>query len=177
MNERVVDGMQFFDVELKFLKRYEHEYIHGSEKKLTASSLVTYLLLRSLCDEAGLIMEQDLNLKGECEKRNLPYSSIHNGYHRLFDIGLLNIARINGRTYIQLPVVAAYVPTAIDPKMPGYFLVPKAIFSSGFLRDFIKARDVRGLLGLLDLINGLYRESKRKSKQWLNVRKSRYSIN
>lgn len=65
MNERVVDGMQFFDEELKYLKRYEHEYVYGSEKKLTASSLVTYILLRSLCDEVGLILEQDLNLKEE----------------------------------------------------------------------------------------------------------------
>ncbi|WEA41187.1 hypothetical protein [Lysinibacillus fusiformis] len=171
MSERVVDGMQFFDEELKYLKRYEHEYVYGSEKKLTASSLVTYILLRSLCDEVGLILEQDLNLKEECEKHNLPYSSIHNGYHRLFDIGLLDIDRINGRTYIQLPIVAAYVPTSINPKIPGYFLVPKAIFRNGFLKGFIKARDVRGLLGLLDLINGLYRESKRKSKQLLKRKK------
>lgn len=171
MSERIVDGMQFFDEELKYLKRYELEYVYGSEKKLTASSLVTYILLRSLCDEVGLILEQDFNLKEECEKHNLPYSSIHNGYHRLFDIGLLHIDRINGRTYIQLPVVAAYVPTATNTKIPGYFLVPKAIFRSGFLRGFIKGRDVRGLLGLLDLINGLYRESKRKSKQWLKRKK------
>ena len=73
-----------------------------------------------------------MNLKEECEKYNLPYSSIHNGYHRLFDIGLIHIDRINGRTYIQLPVVAAYVPTAVNTKIPGYFLVPKAIFRSGF---------------------------------------------
>lgn len=170
MNERVVDGIQFFDKELKYLNNYEFEYVHEPKKKLTASSLVTYLLLRSLCDEVGLILEQDFNLKEECEKRNLPYSSIHNGYHRLFDIGLLNIDRINGRTYIQLPAVAAYVPTAKNPKIPGYFLVPKAIFNSGFLRGFIKARDVRGLLGLLDLINGLYREPKRKGK-WLKRKK------
>lgn len=50
MSERIVDGMQFFDEELKYLKRYELEYVYGSEKKLTASSLVTYILLRSLCD-------------------------------------------------------------------------------------------------------------------------------
>ena len=30
--KRVVDGLQFFDEELKYLKRYEHEYVYGSEK-------------------------------------------------------------------------------------------------------------------------------------------------
>ncbi|UDK94915.1 hypothetical protein EYB33_00845 (plasmid) [Lysinibacillus sphaericus] len=67
MNERVVDGIQFFDKELKYLNNYEFEYVHEPKKKLTASSLVTYLLLRSLCDEVGLILEQDFNLKEECE--------------------------------------------------------------------------------------------------------------
>ncbi|MGE6600138.1 hypothetical protein ACQKEY_00175 [Lysinibacillus fusiformis] len=172
MNVKVVDGIQFFDKELECLNKYEFEYVHDPKKKMTASSLVTYLLLRSLCDEVGLILEQDLNLKEECEKRNLPYSSIHNGYHRLFDIGLINIDRINGRTYIQLPIVAAYVPTAKDPKIPGYFYVPKVIFSSNFLRGFIKARDVRGLLGLLDLVNGLYREFSRKRSTWLKRKKT-----
>lgn len=60
--------------------------MHDPKKKMTASFLATYLILRSLCDEVGLILEQDLNLKEECEKRNLPYSSIHNGYHRLLTL-------------------------------------------------------------------------------------------
>lgn len=172
MGEKEVNGFQFFDEEFKLLKAYEYEYIHGTEKKLTASSLVTYLLLRSLCDEEGLILERDFILKEECTKYNLPYSSIHNGYHRLFDIGLLKIDRINGRTYIQLPAVAACMPTAKNTKISGHFYIPKVIFSSDFLRDFIRARDVRGFLGLLDLINGLYREFSLNSNKWLKRKKT-----
>ncbi|MEY2369577.1 hypothetical protein [Lysinibacillus capsici] len=171
MGKKEVDGIQFFDEEFKLIKAYEYEYIHGTEKKLTASSLVTYLLLRSLCDEEGLILEQDLNLKEECEKRHLPYSSIHNGYHRLFDIGLTKIERINGRIYIYLPAMLACNPSVKKTDILSYFVVPKAIFNSGFLRSFIKARDVRGLLGLLELINGLYREFSIKGRAWLKRKK------
>lgn len=168
---RVLDGIQFFDSEQQFLKLYEYEQVHEQEKKLTASSLVTYILLRSLCDDAGLILEADLNLKAECQKMNLPYSSIHNGYHRLFDIGLLVIDRIGERTYIKLPIVAAHMPNAEDTEISSYFRIPKSIFSDSLLRDFIKSRDVRGLLGLLDIVNGLFREWARKRSTTLKRKK------
>jgi len=45
---RVLDGIQFFDAEQQFLKLYEYEQDHEQNKKLTASSVVTYLLMRSL---------------------------------------------------------------------------------------------------------------------------------
>ncbi|MGN4128022.1 hypothetical protein ACMGD3_23910 [Lysinibacillus sphaericus] len=168
---RVLDGIQFFDSEQQFLKLYEFEQVHEQDKKLTASSLVTYLLMRSLCDDAGLIQEADLNLKAVCKKMDLPYSSIHNGYHRLFDIGLLTIARIGERTYIKLPIVAAHMPDAEDNEISSYFRIPKSIFSSNLLRDFIKSRDVRGLLGLLDIVNGLFREWARKRSTTLKRKK------
>jgi len=154
---RVLDGIQFFDDEQKYLKMYEYEQDHEQTKKLTASSLVSYILMRSICDDAGLIQEADLNLKAVCKKMNLPYSSIHNGFHRLFEIGLLVIERIGERTYIKLPIVAAHIPNAEDNEVSGYFRIPNSIFNNSLLRDFIKSRDVRGLLGLLDLVNGLYR--------------------
>lgn len=168
---RVLDGIQFFDSEQQFLKLYEYEQVHEQEKKLTASSLVTYILLRSLCDDAGLIQEADLNLKAECQKMDLPYSSIHNGYHRLFNIGLLAIERIGGRTYIKLPIVAAHVPNTEDKEISSYFRIPKSIFSDNLLRKFIKSRDVRGLLGLLDIVNGLFREWARKRSTTLKRKK------
>ncbi|AMR93009.1 hypothetical protein [Lysinibacillus sphaericus] len=64
---RVIDGIQFFDAEQQFLKLYEYEQEHEQQKKLTASSVVTYLLMRSQCDEAGLIYETEFNLKLVCE--------------------------------------------------------------------------------------------------------------
>lgn len=172
----VLDGFQFFDDEQKFLKVYEYDLEHEQNKKLTASSVVTYLLMRSLCDEAGLINEADLNLKSVCEKINLPYSSIHNGYHRLFEIGLLSIARIGERTFIQLPIVASHVPNIDDGEVSSYFRIPKTIFKSDFLKAFIKARDVRGLLGMFDLLNGLYREYSRNMKLPLEKRKKNTSL-
>ena len=47
MNVKVVDGIQFFDKELECLNKYEFEYVHDPKKKMTASSLVTYLFLKA----------------------------------------------------------------------------------------------------------------------------------
>lgn len=168
---RVIDGIQFFDAEQQFLKLYEYEQDHEQQKKLTASSVVTYLLMRSQCDEAGLIYESEFNLKLVCEKLGLPYSSIHNGYHRLFEIGLLAITRIGERTYIQLPMVAAHVPNKEDNEISSYFRIPNSIFNGTFLNTFIKARDVRGLLGVFDLLNGLFREYSNKRNTTLKRKK------
>ncbi|MEC1177282.1 hypothetical protein P9B03_02195 [Metasolibacillus meyeri] len=168
---KVLDGIQFFDAEQQYLKLYEYEQAHESHKKLTAASVVTYLLLRSACDSAGQIYEADFNLKELSSKMDLPYSSMHNGYHRLFEIGLLTIKRIAGHTYITLPIVAAHLPDKEDSEISSYFRIPRMLFQGGFLKQFIKSRDVRGLLGLLDLLNGLFREWGRKRSTTLKRKK------
>lgn len=168
---KVLDGVQFFDAEQQFLKLYEYEHEHEQQKKLTASALVTYLLMRSLCDGEGHILEDGFNLKAQCGKWNLPYSSIHNGYHRLFEIGLLNVVRIGEHTYIELPIVSAHIPNKDNYEVSSYFRFPKAIFQGSILRTFIKSRDVRGLLGLLDILNGLFREWSRKRSTTLKRKK------
>lgn len=168
---KVLDGIQFFDAEQQYLKLYEYELEHESHKKLTAASLVTYLLLRSVCDSAGQIYEADFNLKELSAKMDLPYSSMHNGYHRLFEIGLLTIKHIAGHTYITLPIVAAHLPDKEDNEVSSYFRIPRILFKGGFLKQFIKSRDVRGLLGLLDLLNGLFREWGRKRSTTLKRKK------
>ncbi|MCT6922798.1 hypothetical protein [Metasolibacillus sp.] len=168
---KVLDGIQFFDAEQQYLKLYEYELEHEAHKKLTAASVVTYLLLRSVCDSAGQIYEADFNLKELSNKYSLPYSSIHNGYHRLFDIGLLTIKRIAGHTYITMPMVAAHLPDKEDSEISSYFRIPRMLFKGGFLKQFIKSRDVRGLLGVLDLLNGLFREWGRKRSTTLKRKK------
>lgn len=168
---KVLDGIQFFDAEQQYLKLYEYELEPEADKKLTAASVVTYLLLRSVCDSAGQIYEADFNLKELSNKYNLPYSSIHNGYHRLFDIGLLTIKRIAGHTYITMPMVAAHLPDKEDSEISSYFRIPRMLFKGGFLKQFIKSRNVRGLLGLLDLLNGLFREWGRKRSTTLKRKK------
>lgn len=168
---KVLDGIQFFDAEQQYLKLYEYEQEHESHKKLTAASVVTYLLLRSVADSTGQIYEADFNLKELSDKMKLPYSSMHNGYHRLFDIGLLTIKRIAGHTYITLPMVAAHLPDKEDSEISSYFRIPRTLFKGVFLKQFIKSRDVRGLLGVLDLLNGLFREWGRKRSTTLKRKK------
>lgn len=153
---RKLDGIIFYQPELEFLKLHFREYSTG----LTASSLVTYLLLRSHCDEEGLIREEDFILKHLTDKYDLPYSSINKGFLKLEDLGFVRRVFINQKLYIQLSLVSRFSVKEDNRKSAelNYFRIPHYIFENGYLNAFIKARDVSGIVGLLDIINALYRD-------------------
>lgn len=157
-----INGVKFFQHELNYLKLWHSESQGGSS--LTASSLSAYLLLHFYVDDLGRIREDDLVLKDLTTKHNLPYSSIHKGFHHLFTLELLTHQNENNIRYIQIARYAENNTPNREGKM-NYFVLPKQMLSSGVLCEFIKARDVSGLLGFLDLINGLSREQTRKGKK------------
>ncbi|SCX63120.1 hypothetical protein [Lysinibacillus fusiformis] len=159
---RKLDGIIFYQAELEFLKLHFREY----STSLTAASLVTYLLLRSKCDEEGLIREDDFILKHLTEKYDLPYSSINKGLIKLEELGFVSRVSVNHKLYIQLPLVSRFA-VKDDPRKSAelnYFRIPYYIFENGYLNAFIKARDVSGIVGLLDIINALYRDYSNKSQ-------------
>lgn len=162
---RKLDGIIFYQAELEFLKLHLREY----SAALTASSLVTYLLLRNNCDEEGLIREDDFVLKHVTDKYDLPYSSINKGLLRLEELGFVNRIFRNHKHYIELPLVMRFAVKDDVRKIAelNYFRVPTFIFENNYLNAFIKARDVAGIIGLLDIINALFRDYSNKSQTML----------
>ncbi|MEB2280119.1 hypothetical protein LAV73_08935 [Lysinibacillus xylanilyticus] len=159
---RKLDGIIFYQAELEFLKLHFREY----STSLTAASLVTYLLLRSNCDEEGLIREDDFVLKHLTDRYDLPYSSINKGLLRLEELGFVQRVFNNQKHYIQLPLVLRFA-IKDDPRKSAnlnYFRIPNYIFENSYLNAFIKARDVSGIVGLLDIVNALYRDYSNKSQ-------------
>lgn len=157
-----LSGVKFFQQELNFLDLYNREY--SGELRLTASSLATFILFHFYCDEFGRIREDELVLKHMSNKYQLPYCSIHKGYHHLFDMGLLQRNVKNGKAYITITKYANNNTPDQEGKM-NYFIIPHHLLQSGVLNDFIRARDVSGILGLLHVLNSLSREHTRRNKK------------
>lgn len=157
-----LNGVKFFQTDLNFLELYRAEHFEG--QRLTAATLATYLLFHFHCDDFGRVREDELVLKHITEKHQLPYTSIHNGYHALFEIGLLERQIINDKAYIAIKTFEANNSPSINGSM-NYFTLPYQLLNSGILSDFIKARDVSGLMGLMHLLNSLTREFKRSKKR------------
>lgn len=144
-----IKGIPFYDVERQFFKSYLCKQENQDLKKLTASSLVTYLLIRSLGNELGLIDETTLNLKVICEEVDLPYNSVHNGYHRLFDIGAIRIVLVRRRPYIELSILTMHLLR--KHKIYNGFCIRHEIFQGNYLRKCIKSRNVYELLDILQV--------------------------
>ncbi|MEX3625032.1 hypothetical protein [Viridibacillus arvi] len=151
---RRIVGAKFFQNELDYIKIYNNEY---SGTKITAAALSTYLLLHYRCDDFGRIREDEFSLKELTDKYSLPYSSINRGFHLLLEIGLIKYLYENGKHFIILNNYEIYNGPDYDGSM-NYFIMPTFLLESGALNQFIKARDVAGLIGLLDLLNTLYRQ-------------------
>ncbi|MFG3613435.1 hypothetical protein [Rummeliibacillus stabekisii] len=149
-----IAGAKFFQNEMDFIKLFNQEY---SGAKLTASCLSTYILFHYICDDFGRVREDELNLKYITDTHNLPYSSTNKGLHKLVEIGLIKEIVENGKYYFAINNYEYYNSPDYEGSM-NYFILPKYLLESEILNLFIKARDVDGLIGLMDLLNSFYRK-------------------
>lgn len=151
-------GVKFHQMELNHIKALHFEAPGGSTVK--SSSLAVYILLHFKIDTLGRIREDEFVLKPLAEQYGFHYSTLHKGFHELFDLGLLQYIDEHGIRYIQ---ISGYDVLNQEGNL-NYFILPKYILDSRVLAEFVHARDVSGIIGLLDLINSLSRENTKKGK-------------
>jgi hypothetical protein len=157
-----IPGAKFFQERLDSLRLWVNEA--SKEKQLPASAMATYILYHFECDDFGRILAKEFCLKHAAEEYNLPYTSLHNGHHRLLKSGWIREEWINEEQYYTINQYAE-LNDAEKGKSLNYFIIPKYILKHAVLTPFISSRDTTGILGMLDLINGLYRGIKIHSKK------------
>ncbi|MGN7402006.1 hypothetical protein ACTHO0_19315 [Cytobacillus praedii] len=183
-----IQGAKFFQNRLDALRIWTNNA--SKRNQLPASSLATYILYHFMCDDFGRILAKEFCLKHTAEQYNLPYTSLHNGHHRLISSGWILEEWINDELYYTITNYAE-LNNAEKNQSLNYFVIPKYLLKHAVLTPFISSRDVSGIIGLLELINSMYREfsinpikqtlkrttykllkkmkkSQRSFKQWMN---------
>jgi hypothetical protein len=152
-----ITGAKFFQNRLDALRLWISEAT--SDEQLPASALATYILYHFECDDYGRILAKDFCLKHTAEEYDLPHTSIHNGHHRLIESGWIKEEWINGELYYAISKYEELNnPERNNTEKLSYFIIPKFILKHAVLAPFISSRDAAGIIGMLELINGLYRQ-------------------
>lgn len=165
---KTVRGAKFFQKEYELLRLYVNEYSRGTNTKsvskhkpgMPASTIAAYIVAHFYCDDFGRIFAKDFCLKHIAEENGLPYSSLYKGFKDLFELGLVKSVMLESQEYY---ILTGYEQLNSPEKGEGlnYFYIPRVVLTSGDLKEFIHARDSQGLIGLLELLNTLYRSNSR----------------
>lgn len=136
---------------------------------LQASEVAVYVLYHHLCDDYGRILEGTHSFRRIAKEYDLNASTICMAHHSLVNRGLLNEALINGQAFIEITHYEAWnTPNSESPLLSdnnlNYFKIPFSFLYS--LKDYIRARDVKGLVFNLSMINQSFRnDSIRSARQ------------
>lgn len=177
MELRKIKGKKMFQRAITYLNLHHFDFKESKlEEKLTAGSLAAYIMLHFECDDYGRLLEDNFVLKNLTTKYSLPYSSIHRGFHQLFELNLLKYITVEGRHYIQIEF---YDNSPDENGSMNYFILPTIVLQSNFLNECIKSRDVSGILMMLDCMNSLSRKQtiqgggaiKRTFNHWIKMLK------
>lgn len=167
--DQVVDkivGVQFLQSNLEYLRTL----ILKNDNKLgiTASSLTAYICLHYISDAQGYINKEDFSYTQTAKEYNLPYSSFYKGVQKLYEFGLIVDELIEKENYIR---IVGFVEEQQKLNKYNYFILPSNFLKSKLPNALIKARDTNGMIGVLDLLNQMYREhSIKHSKNSLNTK-------
>ncbi|OJD85705.1 hypothetical protein A9487_25505 [Bacillus cereus] len=149
-------GVKFFDGLLNIIK------LENERKELPSSALATYILLHFECNDIGML-PREFQIMDLAKKSGIPYTTIYTGFQVCLERRLVKETPVGNRTVYEIVDYALYNHTTAETtKMTGislsYFRIPFHLIQTTIMSSLVKARDNRGIIFLLDLINTFSRK-------------------
>ncbi|KMQ24417.1 hypothetical protein [Bacillus cereus] len=151
-----IHGVKFFDGLLNIVK------LENERKELPSSALATYILLHFECNDIGML-PREFQIMDLAKKSGIPYTTIYTGFQVCLERRLVKETPVGNRTVYEIVDYALYNhTTAENANMTGislsYFRIPFHLIQTTIMSSLVKARDNRGIIFLLDLINTFSRK-------------------
>lgn len=151
-----VHGVKFFNGLLNIVK------LENERKELPSSALATYILLHFECNDIGML-PREFQIMDLAKKSGIPYTTIYTGFQVCLERRLVKETPVGNRTVYEIVDYALYNHTTAETaKMTGislsYFRIPFHLIQTTIMSSLVKARDNRGIIFLLDLINTFSRK-------------------
>ncbi|SMD41458.1 hypothetical protein [Bacillus sp. JKS001846] len=151
-----IHGVKFFDGLLNIVK------LENERKELPSSALATYILLHFECNDIGML-PREFQIMDLAKKSGIPYTTIYTGFQVCLERRLVKETPVGNRTVYEIVDYALYNHTTAEiVNMTGtslsYFRIPFHLIQTTIMGSLVKARDNRGIIFLLDLINTFSRK-------------------
>lgn len=151
-----VHGVKFFDGLLNIVK------LENERKELPSSAIATYILLHFECNDIGML-PREFQIMDLAKKSGIPYTTIYTGFQVCLERRLIKETPVGNRTVYEIVDYALYNHTTAETaNMTGislsYFRIPFHLIQTTIMSSLVKARDNRGIIFLLDLINTFSRK-------------------
>ncbi|MES5957296.1 hypothetical protein QCI42_28770 [Bacillus fungorum] len=151
-----IHGVKFFDGLLNIIK------LENERKELPSSALATYILLHFECNDIGML-PREFQIMDLAKKSGIPYTTIYTGFQVCLERRLVKETPVGNRTVYEIVDYALYNHTTAETaNMTGislsYFRIPFHLIQTTIMSSLVKARDNRGIIFLLDLINTFSRK-------------------
>jgi hypothetical protein len=148
-----VHGVKFFDGLLNIVK------LENERKELPSSALATYILLHFECNDIGML-PREFQIMDLAKKSGIPYTTIYTGFQVCLEHRLVKETPVGNRTVYEVVDYALYNHTAAKTTdiSLSYFRIPFHLIQTTILSSLVKARDNRGIMFLLELINTFSRK-------------------
>ncbi|MGW5955906.1 hypothetical protein [Bacillus mycoides] len=148
-----VHGVKFFDGLLNIVK------LENERKELPSSALATYILLHFECNDIGML-SREFQIMDLAKKSGIPYTTIYTGFQVCLERRLVKETPVGNRTVYEVVDYALYNHTAAKTTdiSLSYFRIPFHLIQTNILSSLVKARDNRGIMFLLELINTFSRK-------------------
>ncbi len=151
-----VHGVKFFDGLFNIVK------LENERKELPSSALATYILLHFECNDIGML-PREFQIMDLAKKSGIPYTTIYTGFQVCLERKLVRETPVGNRTAYEIVDYALYNHTAAETTNMinislSYFRIPFYLIQTTILSSLVKARDNRGIMFLLELINTFSRK-------------------
>lgn len=151
-----VHGVKFFDGLLNIVK------LENERKELPSSALATYILLHFECNDIGML-PREFQIMDLAKNSGIPYTTIYTGFQVCLERKLVKETPVGNRTVYEVVDYALYNHTAAETTKTtdislSYFRIPFHLIQTTILSSLVKARDNRGIMFLLELINTFSRK-------------------
>ncbi|KAB2422532.1 hypothetical protein [Bacillus cereus] len=151
-----IHGVKFFDGILNIVK------LENERRELPSSALSTYILLHFECNDIGML-PREFQIMDLAKKSGIPYTTIYTGFQICLERRLVKETPVGNRTVYEIVDYALYNHTTAETaNMTGislsYFRIPFHLIQTTIMSSLVKARDNRGIIFLLDLINTFSRK-------------------
>ncbi len=148
-----VHGVKFFDGLLNIVK------LENERKELPPSALATYILLHFECNDIGML-PREFQIMDLAKNSGIPYTTIYTGFQVCLERKLVKETPVGNRTVYEVVDYALYNHTAAKTTdiSLSYFRIPFHLIQTTILSSLVKARDNRGIMFLLELINTFSRK-------------------
>ncbi len=151
-----VHGVKFFNGLFNIVK------LENERKELPSSALATYILLHFECNDIGLL-PREFQIMDLAKKSGIPYTTIYTGFQVCLERKLVRETPVGNRTVYEIVDYALYNHTAAETTdminiSLSYFRIPFYLIQTTILSSLVKARDNRGIMFLLELINTFSRK-------------------